>query len=144
MEKCIRFLYKHEMKLTALGAIVYAIGMLCLPREYSIEKMWVKAFDIIVGPELFYYGYIFFIATPSLIIGGIMGHLLGLERHNIISFIGMCWCMCSVFFGILSYMYNSLYLFSSMCLFVTGVFVIIIPIIDKKGMVYENNSRSGL
>lgn len=144
MERCIRFLYKHEIKLTALAVIVYAIGMLCLPREHSIEKVWVKAFDIIIGPELFSYGYILFTLAPSLIAGGVIGHLLGLERHKIISFVGICWCMCSVFFGVLSYMYSSMYLFSSVCLFATGVFVIIIPLIDKKGMMYENNSRSGL
>ena len=143
MSKVVQFLYRHEVKLLLLPILVYFIGMGFLPDDRSIEDVWVKSWDIVIGTKEINNAYWYIITGPCIIFGGVMGILTGAKsNYDFFSSIGVWWCFLSIIYGLLTTLYSMEYLYSSICLFLVGVLIILMVYIDKNGKEYENNKRS--
>lgn len=126
------FIHKHIIKFLIAGVVIYAMGVLSLPGEYALEKVFVPHFDFVVGPKHFAYAYFLFVTPLSLIPGALIGSFLHLNGYSTTSLIGFFWVILASVYGFVSYLYDESYLLSSICLFLTGMFLIVIPYIEYK------------
>lgn len=143
MHNLICFLHKHELKLLVLTILIYFSGMGLLPNDGSIEDVWVKSWDIVIGTEEINNAYWYIITGPCIAFGCVIGALTGAKsNYDFFSSIGVWWCFLSITYGLLTTLYSMEYLYSSICLFLVGVLILIMVYIDKCGTGYENNKRS--
>lgn len=138
------FLYKHECKFIIIGIIIFAVGSMFLPSESIIEPIWVKTFDMVVGANEFNTAYFLFTSTPSIVIVIICGAFFGMKKYQLAKFLGFIWCMCAFFYGILSCLFNTVYLFSSIFLFICGLLIILIAAIDEYGAMKSSTQNDNI
>lgn len=140
MHNLICFLHKHELKLLVFTILIYFAGMGLLPNDGSIEDVWVKSWDIVIGTEEINNAYWLMITGPCIVIGSFIGVLTGAKStHEFACSIGIWWCFLSIIYGLLTTLYSMKYLYSSICLFIVGILIIALAYIDKNGMKHENN-----
>lgn len=145
MRQVILFLYKHEVKLLLLPILVYFIGMGFLPDDRSIEDIWIKSWDIVIGTEEINNAYWYIITGPCIVFGGVIGELTGAKsNYDFFASIGVWWCFLSIIYGLLTTLYSMEYLYSSICLFLVGILILLMVYIDKNGTEYENNKRCSI
>lgn len=118
--------------------------MWLLPNNGSIEDIWVKSWDVVIGTEEINNAYWLMVTGPCMVLGGVMGALTGAKSfHDFMYSIGIWWCFLSIIYGLLTSLYSMKYLYSSICLFVVGVLIIALAYIDKNGK-YEYNKKSSI
>ena len=140
MRNLICFLHKHELTLLVLIVLIYFVGMGLLPNDGSIEDIWVKSWDIVIGTEEINNAYWLIVIGPCVVLGTFIGVLTGAKsNHDFACSIGIWWCFLSITYGLLTTLYSMEYLYSSICLFLVGVLILIMVYIDKCGTGYENN-----
>lgn len=110
-----RFLIRHEVKIFLLSVIIFIIGSFTLPSEYGIEKVWVKSFDVVIGPNLFSTVYSLF----SIPLYGLLFTLFHDKNESLCAFSIPVLVLLIVIYGLLSYLYNTIYIYSSMCLLIS-------------------------
>lgn len=113
----IRFLIRHEIKIFILSVMVFIIGSFTLPSELDIGKVWVKSFDMVIGPRIFNTIYFLF----SIPLYGLLFTLFYDKNESLCMFSIPVLMLLIVIYGLLSYLYSTIYVYSSICMLMSCI-----------------------